>query len=195
MIRFSLIVSLVLTVFPAFGQTVSLEHELIEQRKPFYVPDTVVMQTAGYLGALSVGAGYQVTSRYSLDIGFGYTPKSLGGKAIRSISVKNSFDLLPWVTQSAPEWSFNLGLGALFGLDRDLFFILPKQYPRYYYPPTALRGLLFGSFGYTFDSGVLCYLEWSLHDSEIAGYVRSPYANPDDIGSYGIGVRWPLSSI
>ena len=57
-------------------------------------PDSVVFQSAAYLGALSVGAGYDVSEIYSFDVAFGYTPETVGGRAIRNISFKNNFELL-----------------------------------------------------------------------------------------------------
>ena len=174
------------------SQSIAVEQVSEDLEKPFYFPDTFVAQSAGYLGALSLGVGYQVNPVFGFDIAFGYTPKNIAGRPIRNISFKNTFDLMAWLNEEPTPWSMQIGLGGLYGIDRDLFVVLPEQYSPFYYQPTALRGLVYGSVAYTFPSQIQTYFEMSFHDSEIAGYFRSPYDNPKDLGSYGIGVRWPF---
>lgn len=110
--------------------------------EPILRPDSISLLSGSYLGFVSLGQEKNFFKgellQYSQDLRLGYVPRSLGGRELLSVSTRARlvFD----VFEPFQEYTIRpyMGAGAIFALDEATFVILPKQYPRRYYPPTGL---------------------------------------------------------
>jgi hypothetical protein len=109
----------------------------------FLVPDELILQHAGSIGYVSVGAGYKLfkNERGNLDILYGYVPASKGGE-LHIITTK--FAYKPFVIQVnklGRIYPFNPGLFVTYTAHSDLQFKFSKDnWPKgYYYWSEAIR--------------------------------------------------------
>ena len=153
-------------------------------QQAWYEPDSIVTQTGGYTGLATIGVGYDIGKYYRTDVIAGYVPEIVGGEDLWSLSWKNTF-VAPKMGRIEPY----LGLNLLYSFDDDTYVTLPEQYPRGYYPTTALRTAAY--IGVSDLSGL--YAELTTLDHYMEAYVRSDgELNYWEIGTYAIGYRWRL---
>lgn len=177
------------SIAPAFAQEMEVQNS-----SPWYVPSHITWHSASYQGAYTGGVSYDVASWYAWGLSFGYTPHSLGGQEILQWNWRNQFHLSPLWSDTFKSGPYVL-LGMLYTPDQDMFTRLPNQYPKGYYSPSAFRYLLGMGYEMDFFSGFKGYIEYVAHDSEVIAYERSPHRGFfDAVGTYGLGVKIPLSS-
>ncbi len=79
----------------------------------------------------------------------------------------------------------------LYGPDRELFLLLPEKYPRGYYPPTALRFIVFPGLTVALSRKFNLEFNYRYLDSEILAYKDSPGDwISGQIGSLGINMNY-----
>jgi hypothetical protein len=176
------IMSLLLLILPTGATSASAQ--------PWYQPDRLTTQSMGYTGVSAFGVTYRPTNWYEWDSLYGFSPASMTGQVIHSLTVRNRFFWSPAMMASRGLEAFAT-LGLISGSDDELFFELPNQYPKYYYPPTAIRGLIGGGLRFTVSERWQAYVEGVYLDSEVAPMVY----HSDDIpwyefGSVGLGLQW-----
>jgi hypothetical protein len=158
-----------------------------------------VVQSGGYLGLISLGAGFTVSNIWDLNIQVGYTPPQVDGSGLAQISAKTSLHPFAWMR---PQIDINapkkieydplyLGAGFTMAIDEDLFFTLPEQYPEAgYYKPTAIHWFPFVGTALRFGDHEL-FAEYSIADYEFMILVREhDNMEPEDffkLGSLSLG--------
>lgn len=154
-----------------------------------WLPDSALTQHAAYAGYAAIGFGYQ-WHYGALDILYGFTPKSLAGIDVQSWSIKTSGYLGRWRVSDHLTLKPYGGLSIIYSPDQELFVKLPKQYPKSYYPPTAIRPTLLSGIEFQFARTVGIGVEFALLDSELA-YLRDAHKiDPEKVGSSGFTLRW-----
>lgn len=114
------------------------------------VPDYALLQYAGSIGALSIGAGYEIGKNQKVNLEFFYsvTPKFDGDAGLDAFTVKGLFSILDSLCLSQNKkirWNpLKVGLGLSYIADSEFFsFLSASQYPNgYYWHQSGLRGLL-----------------------------------------------------
>lgn len=124
---------------PAKKETTKQYEFISKKQNHWYIPDLVMVQTAGYIGFVVGGLGYTFfNEKLDTIASYGYVPENIGGRRIHTFAVKNSYyparfnlykkiDIIP----------FYSGLTALFSLDKDVYWELSTNAPAFYYPPTG----------------------------------------------------------
>lgn len=112
----------------------------------WYVPHYVPIQYAGNTGFLSTGAGFASRKQnYYLDLLYGYVPRSIGGVAIHTVSVKNYFPFGHFEVGSDRSLVPYAGLGLSVEVSGHAFFTQPSHFPDGYYQfPKNLHLLAYG---------------------------------------------------
>jgi hypothetical protein len=163
-----------------------LKSEELDRR---WLPDSAITQHASYAGYAAIGFGYQ-WHYGALDVLYGFTPKSLAGIDVQSWSIKTSGYLGRWRASEQFMLKPYGGVSIIYSPDQDLFVRLPKQYPKAYYPPSAIRPALLSGLELQIAKTVGIGVEFALLDSELA-YLRDAHQiDPEKVGSSGFTVRW-----
>jgi hypothetical protein len=170
----------------------------------FLIPDDAVLQYAGSIGYLSVGAGYELfgNKRGNLDISYGFVPESKGG-ALHILTAK--FAYRPFVIKLgnwAKIYPFNPGIFLRYTLNNNLGFNFDTvQYPKgYYYFSEAARPHLSFSNEFQLIKGkalektglkaLSIYSEFNTNDYYLINYFQNTTAlSVTDIFKLGIGIR------
>ena len=164
-----------------------------------WLPDHAKLQFAGGIGFFSAGAGY-TTKKDKLhgDLYYGYTPKSIGGLHIHTLTAKATwFPLKDFNHKNFQVRPFTTGLLVNYTFGKQYFGFTPENYPFDYYNfPTSLHiGAFIGgqvNKNISRRRGVKrigLYYELGTYDVELFSYVRNPKAlSITDILNLGIGV-------
>lgn len=122
-------------VGPCFGE---------DRGGPWYLPAYAKVQTGGYLGALTLGAGYAPWQVLEIGAYYGWVPAPLGGVNIHSVALRLGARVRG--TCVARDWNWVYltgGVGALFTAGDGFFLTVPERYhDQHYYRQTGARGLL-----------------------------------------------------
>lgn len=163
----------------------------------WYVPDAVVLQYAGSIGFLSGGAGYNILhKKATVDILFGFLPRSLGGDDIETITLK--FTAAPWKIRAGKQTTiypatigtfFTYTMGGRYSSD------LPSWYPDgYYWWSEAVRVNIFigGKVRHKIRESIWeGYYEVGTNELKLVSYAQnSGYLTVWDILHAGVGVRF-----
>ena len=157
-------------------------------------------QSGSLMGLIHLSIGDHFFTHHHLSFGLGYVPKlekhaemTLASFAYRyqqpfHFKLKNHFLISP----------LNFGISILVGSHRELFIELPSQYPDDdYYEPSAFR-LIFNYQSILHVSHKTeLYLNFSILDVGLIGYVREPnfyrdnyrFLGLDGITTWGLGLR------
>ena len=170
----------------------------------FLIPDDAIVQYAGSIGYVSIGAGYELFSnkRGNIDVNYGYVPKSKGGE-LHMFTAK--FAYKPFVIK-IKDWAtiypFNPGVFVTYTVNNALSFNFPTDnYPKgYYYWSEAARPHL--SFSNEFQltksrmlektglKALSIYSEFNTNDYYLVNYFQNTSSlSVTDIFKLGIGVR------
>ena len=143
--------------------------------------DEIIVQTGSYDGMLGIGYGKQFTEDFKVDSIYGWTD-NIGPNVISStIKAKYVGD------------NIDLGLKAIFTLDKDTFILLPDKYPRRYYPPTGLYFAPFISMQRPVDDKFSVYIELSTLDYYLEYWARNKNnMHIMTIINWGVGVTYEL---
>jgi hypothetical protein len=174
------------------------------QKMRFLIPDGVVLQYAGSIGYFSGGIDYDLfrNKRGSLDILYGFVPKSKGG-AFSTLSTK--FAYRPFEIKVSP-WLIihpvNPGLFLSYTLDKNFDLIRDRdQYIKGYYSlPEALRTHVSLSSEFTIDTAVLgkskklrtvtIYYEVNTNDIYLVNYFQNTRGlSLGDVFKAGLGIK------
>lgn len=105
----------------------------------WYIPDWAKVQYGGYLGFISVGAGYQSLFEYAnFDLMYGFTPKGLPGvySTIHTVAVKVTIPFKTVPISHDYEWGMSLGFNTTLSFGENILrFNQPDYYPDDYYGP------------------------------------------------------------
>ena len=177
---------------------------LQSRAQKFLIPDDAILQYAGSIGYLSVGAGYELfgNKRGNIDINYGYVPESKGG-ALHIVTAK--FAYRPFViniSNWAKIYPFNPGVFIRYTFNRNLGFNFDTvQYPKgYYYFSEAARPHLSFSNEFQLTKGktlertglkaLSIYSEFNTNDYYLVNYFQNTKAlSVTDIFKVGIGIR------
>lgn len=170
----------------------------------FLIPDELILQHAGSIGYVSVGAGYKLfkNERGNLDILYGYVPASKGGE-LHIITTK--FAYKPFVIQVkklGKIYPFNPGLFITYTAHSDLQLKFSKDnWPKgYYFWSEAIRPHL--SFSNEIEltepkfikaaglKSLSVYSEFNSNEWYLVNYFQNvPEVSFKDVFKLGIGVR------
>lgn len=177
---------------------------LSAKAQKFLIPEDAIVQYAGSIGYLSVGAGYELfgNKRGNLDINYGFVPESKGG-ALHIFTAK--FAYRPFVINVgnfAKIYPFNPGVFIRYTLNNNLGFNFDTvQYPKgYYYFSEAARPHLSISNEFQLIKGKVLdrtglkalsiYSEFNTNDYYLINYFQNTTAlSVTDIFKLGIGIR------
>jgi len=181
-----------------------LIHKTQAQKLRFLVPDAAVVQFAGSIGYLSGGIGYDLfkNQRGSLDLSYGYVPKSKGGE-LNIVTAK--FAYRPFVIK-LKDWGkiypINPGFFATYTFQKELSFIFNRtRYAKdYYYWSEALRPHLSFSNEVELDAGKLIpgsgfkaisvYTEFNTNDYYLINYLQNTSTlSLPDVFQLGLGLK------
>jgi len=175
------------------------------QKKGFKIkpPDHIMVQYAGGIGFISIGAGYSTKNqKLEGDLYYGYLPESVGGVSIHSISGKITW--IPIHPVSIKKYQVEplmTGLIVNYSFGKQYNSFDPPYYPyRYYSFPTAIHSALFlGSrIGHNFPTNAFVrqlsfYYEILSFDREIISLVSNPKSlQVTDIVILSLGIRISL---
>jgi hypothetical protein len=170
----------------------------------FLIPDEVILQHAGSIGYVSVGAGYKLfnNERGNLDLLYGYVPKSKGG-TLHIITAK--FAYKPFVinvNKLGKIYPFNPGFFLTYTGHPDLELKFSKDnWPKgYYFWSEAIRPHL--SFSNELEltkprfikaaglKSLSVYSEFNSNEWYLVNYFQNvPEVSVKDVFKLGIGVR------
>jgi len=98
------------------------------------LPSYVTLQFAGNLGFFSSGIGLRTRAgTYDVTLQYGYTPASIGGSALHTISSKNAFRLYSLRLSKKHMLSFYAGIALSLDVGGRPFFFMPRNMPEDYY--------------------------------------------------------------
>ena len=175
------------------------------EKKPWYMPERLVFQTAAFQGFIAAGAEWQFAKHHEIILLFGYVPAEVSGVSLWQATLKyewRPFNEILFHTKSGKEYKvnpFHIGFGVIYGIHNDLFVILPDQYPDGYYAPTALRFIL--NMGASIKKGKYTFFtELTFLDVGLIAYIDEPgffrdnydYWGLEGIASIGFGVKVDL---
>jgi hypothetical protein len=152
--------------------------------KASLIPDYAVTQVGGYVGAHTLGLGYDINKYYQAGAIIGYVPSFLAKEDLWSLTWKNSIGFYKH-TGITPY----VGTSLIYSFDSDTFVELPDQYPRGYYAATALRAAPYVGAQYKYERNVF-YAEYTSLDHYLESYVRSDgELKFHEVITYAIGYR------
>lgn len=170
----------------------------------FLIPEDAIIQYAGSIGYLSVGAGYELfgNKRGNLDINYGFVPESKGG-ALHILTAKFAYrPFMINIGNFAKIYPFNPGIFIRYTLNNNLGFNFDTvQYPKgYYYFSEAARPHLSFSNEFQLIKGKVLertglkalsiYSEFNTNDYYLVNYFQNTTAlSVTDIFKLGIGIR------
>ena len=170
----------------------------------FLIPETAIIQHAGSIGYFSIGGGYELFQKKkgSLDLAWGYVPKSKGGSqhiiaakfAYRPISIK--------IKDITTINLFNPGVFFSYHPGDKYYITLNKeQYPKgYYWWSSAIRMHISLSTEFKFKTSrntsnsrikhLSIYSEINTNDLYFVSYFpNQEYLNISDIIKLGLGIK------
>lgn len=181
---------------PVHGKTIE---DSLSHKKPWYVPDGVVVQHAGNIGYLALGPSYNLFhNKVTVDILYGFVPKFQAQEVLHMGSLRMTYQ--PYRIKLSEQYSVSplrIGLGASFYFDDDLSLGWDREYPKgYYWWSEAVRVLGFAGaslnrrFGEDkFIKEVQIYSEVGTYDLVVTSWVRDESIKFGDILSLSIGLR------
>lgn len=112
--------------------------------RPWYMPDLISLQTAGYIGYIAGGIGFLSFNRsWESTLFYGYVPEDIGGREIHTLSWKNSVYPINFSIGDLCEISpLYLGMTFLFAMDKNVHWQYSTDCPDWYYPPTGTHAAL-----------------------------------------------------
>lgn len=163
---------------------------LLIASKAYADDNYIISQAGGYVGLLSAGVGTTLNC-YDTSVVVGHVPPFIGGEELWQLTWKNSLKYSIELNgiRYTPIYG---GANLLLSFDKDTFWLLPKHYPKGYYPPTGIH--LAPSIGTEIKSNKhSLFIELTTLDFYAEAYVRNPtYLSLQDIITYGIGYKYIL---
>ncbi len=194
MIRMGLVMALL-----CLSGRVAAQDTLIMYKKPL-VPNYINTQFAGNIGMGSVGAGYRMNKKRTIEwvFGFGYTPQHEAARKIFNLSFRTVYLPVSWnIGQNSYLFpQLTLGVSRQFASGNKTFVTLPNTYPDGYYAPNAFRahfsigGRLRKELkpGFFFEA-IEFYAETTTNDLYLTYYYKSRTVRLTSIFSMALGVN------
>ena len=157
-----------------------------------FLVDYLKFQHAGEIGFYAIGAGLDISERYSLEFFYGHVPKEFGGIVINTFSMKNninifSFNLLSILT----EMFIGLNIYHVAGMNYQVS--RKSSFPRNYYGEGSLRGMLYIGMNFKLSNSMRhgIYFESGINDLVLTNYYNNPdIIDPFDYASLGVGYSY-----
>lgn len=188
-----------------FSGSLSAQDTLIMYKKPL-IPNYINTQFAGNIGAVSLGAGYRMNRKRSLEwvFGFGYTPRMEAARTIYNLSFRNLYLPVEWKIGNDfylyPQ--ITLGISRQFARGNKTFVTLPNAYPDGYYAPNAIRahfslgGRVRKELGSRyFIEAIEFYAETTTNDLYLTYYYKSRTVELKNIFSMALGLNLVLYNL
>lgn len=169
-------------------------------RRPWYLPSHVVLQTGGGLGMVAGGAGFTLKDRLELDVLVGYVPEKHAGSALSLASAKLLYS--PWTLPIKDKWSVKpLTVGGYISYTHGTINDeKPNQYPKGYYwfsTDTRIGPVLGSRLSYAlpptasgYARNLSAYYELSTNDLYLVSYVQNRKSlSPADILVLSLGLK------
>lgn len=160
----------------------------------FPIPNYLSLQTGAYTGFTTIGALYELSSKYELEGQIGYTPAALAGVDITSFDLKLHWNHSRLILDDNVQIIGYSAAAILYSNDRDMFIILPSRYPREYYDPSAIKWLF--TFGTVLEYHLQykVYMEYTYTDVEFIKYYNNFNSlSLQNLGSLGLGIRYRIN--
>lgn len=187
--------SMVKTIWnPEVYRSVRIRNDTLLIKPRWFMPDHYMVQYAGGIGFLSIGAGYNLWDWYEPTLLIGYVNETFGNsaKAVTTVSIKNSFVLF---RKHLPEQiKFRGGISVNMGLTNNLFRQLPPHYPEKYYfqNKVFLSPFLGGEWQIKLNQKHLktggLFFEFNTRDAYLLECLRTDYVKFHKIWNLGLGV-------
>jgi len=172
----------------------------VRRQKHWAFPDHAIIQFAGGIGYVSVGAGYTARKeKLKLVLLYGYVPESIGGLPIHAATAQLKWmPLKPFRFKNFELQSLVTGLLVNYTFGKQYFAFSPEYYPfNYYGHPTSIHaGILAGSEIYTLPKKNKKIKQWGLYyelvsyDVELVSYFGNTQTlSFKDVLSLGFGIR------
>ena len=148
--------------------------------------DEVIIQSGSFDGMLSSGYSSEIDENLYVDLLIGVTPDPSGTITSSTLKIKQL---------GFRGNGFGIGIGAklIATADKDTYILLPKKYPRRYYPPTGIYFSPFISMHCELDDESSIYYEVSTLDYYMEAYVRNfESTSISEFITYGIGLAYKL---
>jgi hypothetical protein len=172
----------------------------VQAQRSNAIPDFGVVQYAGSIGYVSIGAGYDIfENKGRVSLHYGHTPSGKGGP-LNIVAAKFFYE--PLTVNLSNRLSFqpaDIGIMISYHTGRNFSTRWPShRYPEgYYWWKTSLRFhlALESSFTILFDDQsffkkITGYAEFNTNELYIVSYVTNPHAlSLSDIVKIGIGTR------
>lgn len=121
-----IILCLSITVLAKSNDSVRISHRVI--------PDFVSLQTAGNIGLIAIGIGYNLfDTKIQTSIMYGYVPKIYAAKEIHSIAIRNNFRFYSYSLGNYRQLQAYFNATVLFEAGDITMLTLPSKYPDGYY--------------------------------------------------------------
>lgn len=192
-------VLLAVTLFCFFALSISsVAHA--EQERKFYVD----VQSGSMMGSIHTSFGIAVKDRHNFLFGVGYVPEMHDHEEMGLLSFRYRFDSA--IVWDLPEFAgmrwqlrpINIGLGVLHSLHHDLAFHSPSNTPDGYYGPQDTRLTFNYQAVVRFNSNVEAYIDFSMIEMGISGYVKEftfykdnyDFLGLEGVVNWGVGMRY-----
>lgn len=111
-----------------------------------WTPDNIVLQHAGSIGFVSLGAGYSIlNNKANIDLLFGYVPRFTASRPLETATLK--FTAYPWRVQLSKDVTWHpvtTGVYFCYTFGSEFKSKLPAWYPDgYYWWSEAVRANIF----------------------------------------------------
>ena len=176
--------------------TIIIQEDTIIMSKRAFLPDHFVLQHAGNIGFMAIGAGYDLGRTYHVTLLYGFLNETFGDSkvTVNTLSLKNSFHLTKPLTKL--NFQPTAGMAINWGYTANTFHKLPEHYPNKYYFQNKIHLAPFVGGEVTHYlkrncvvKSVSAYVEYSSLDAYILEGIRREYITLMDILTMSIGVK------
>ncbi|MBN2818548.1 MAG: hypothetical protein JXP36_06245 [Bacteroidales bacterium] len=183
---------------PNVYRSVRIRNDTLLIKPRWFMPDHYMVQYAGGIGFLSIGAGYNLWDWYEPTLLIGYVNETFGNssKAVTTLSIKNSFILF---RKYLPEpVKLRGGISVNTGYTNNTFRRLPPHYPEKYYfqNKVFLSPFLGGEWQFKFNRKHLktggLFFEFNTRDAYLLECLRTDYVKFHKIWNLGLGITFYL---
>lgn len=172
-------------------EAITLDGKKVKETVDKITPDHMELQTAGYMGEMGFGIGYEPTSWYDVGLVYGYSRKSTSGREVISWTWKNTFLPYTFPIGNGLELKPTAGVGLIYGQSPDLFAVLPQRYPRKYYAPTAIRYYISAGAKVVYEEKHALFMSLNYLDTELTiYYFNRDWIDFETLGSLALGYQY-----
>lgn len=176
--------------------TLTLKSDTFIITRRAFLPDHYILQYAGNIGFMAIGAGYDIGNYFQMSILYGFLNEQFGDSKITvsTVSFKHNFTITRPLTKL--NFSPTAGMAVNWGYTENTFHKLPEHYPNKYYfqNKVHLAPYIGGNFSHNLKKSryvrsLSFYYEVSSLDAYILEWIRRDYIKLSDIISLSIGIK------